>query len=414
MNREHFSLGALALGAIIFCSESAHAQSIPTPPLTGPPALPAGSDRFSATAQAEVIYSSNIAGGDATVAALRGVTPKDIDYDLGTTINLQLPIGREIVFLSGNVDLQRHDRNSVLNADNYGITAGGIGHAGACSGSAIGNVSRIETLAEDLAIAVTRNIASQDGINGSVNCGHGAFFVTLQGGYSKVTNTALNAGFIDSDTSNASASIGYHNKTIGDLSVAGQYSKSDYINQPALAVGQPNGFEQYGVSLIFSRRIGLRLSGTASVSLQTLKSPATSLLPASTFNNLGSNVDLKYRVSSRLNLALGYNLSNEASPTVNANFVRVQNIHLSGIYTLNDRISAHLGGYNARSNFQGGIPIFLQVQNSEDTEFDGGISVKVGRKIAVTLDANHINRHADISAFSFSSDQVTLGLKGTF
>ena len=373
MNRGHLSVGALALGAAIAWCESASAQSIPSPPMTGPPAMPAGSDRFSATARADVIYSSNIAGGDSTIAALRGVTPQDITYDLGTTINLQLPVGRQLVFLAGDADLQRHERNGVLNADNYGVTAGGIGRAGACGSSVIGSLSRRDTLAEDLAIAVTKNIASQDGINGSINCGRGAFFVALQGGYSRVTNSALNAGFVDSETSNASASIGYHNRTVGDLSLAGQYSKTDYTNQPALALGEPDGFEQYGVSLTLARtKIGLRLSGTASISLEALKSPATSLVPARSSDNLGSNVDLKYRVSPRLNLAVGYNLSNEeVTATVNANFVRVQNFHLSGTYTMNERISVHLGGYNARTEYEGGVPVFLQVRNSEDTEFDG-------------------------------------------
>jgi hypothetical protein len=402
--------GALAFGVALICAGGAAAQSMPAPP-----GAVAGTERISGNVRGQVIYASNVAGGDTTIANLRGLTPEDITYDLGTTINLRLPAGRQLLFLTASADLQRHARNSVLNAENYSVIGGGTGRVGACTGSAVGNYSRNQTQAQDLTVVVQKNIASQDGLSASVSCGSGALFASAQGSFTKLTNSATSAGFIGSESGSGSVSVGYQNKSLGNVSLGAQYSKTRYTNDPAIALGAPDGFEQYGVNLTYSRRLGLRLNGTASVNLTSLKTPATILQPASTSNNLGSDIALNYRVSSRLGLSLGYTLSNQASPTVNASFVRVDSLHVSGTYTLNQRVSVHLGGSKSRTEYRGGQPVgFLQARKSDDQEIDAGASLRVGRKISVTLDASHTDRQADLSTFNFSSNQVTLGLTGTF
>jgi hypothetical protein len=410
MTRIYPYIGALAFGTALICSGEAAAQAMP-----GVPAMAGGAaDRFSATVRGQVIYASNVAGGDAAVAALRGVKPEDVTYDVGTTINLQLPSSRQTLFLSATADLQRHERNAVLNADNYSVAAGGAGHLGSCTGTAIASYSRNQTQVADLSIAVPKNTAEQETASASVSCSRGALFAGLQGGFTKLTNSAQSAGFIGSETGNGAASVGYRNNVLGTVALSAQYSKSNYTNDPALVLGQPDGFEQYGVSLSYTRKIGLRLSGTASVSDQTLKAPATTVASALSSNNLGADVALNYRVSSRLGLVLGYVLSNQASPTVNATYVRIENVHLAGTYAVNPRVSVRLAGSKSRTEYLGGRPIFLQIRNSDDREIDGGASMKIGRKVALTLDASHTDRKADLTQFNFSSNQVTLGITGTF
>lgn len=411
-------LGPLAaFGGVLFLGANADAQSLPTMPsaaaMTGPPTLSGGTQRFSGNLRGEVSYTSNAAGGDATVAALRGVTPRDVSYDLGTTLNLQLPIARNLVFLSATGDVLRHDKNSVLDANNYGVTGGGFVRLGACSATGMASFTSNQTQVIDLAVAVSKNTMSQDSVNASFSCGRGAFFAGVQGGYTTVSNSASTAGFIDSETGSGSVSIGYQTRSIGNVALSAQYSKTTYDDQ-AVLLGRPDHFEQYGAGLSYSRRIGLRLSGSASVSWQELKSPATTLLPANTSGNLGSEIALNYRVSSKIALVMGYTLSNQASPTVNAEFTRVENFRLAGTYTPNQRISLHLGGYVANTEYRGGIPAFIQVRNADDYEVDAGVRIKVGRKLAVTLDGIHTDRRADLAAFSYSSSMVTLGLMETF
>ncbi len=400
---------ALALGAALVCSGAAQAQVT-----AGVPGLPGGSQRVSGSVQGTVSYNDNVAGGDAAVAAVRGVTPQDTIYDLGANVNLQLPSGRQTLFLTAAGDLQRHARNSVLDANNYNATGGALGRFGACSASAILNYSHLQTQSQDLTVAVENNVATQEGVNGSLTCSRGHLFAGLQAGYVKMTNSATSAGFVGSETGSVSASAGYQSNSLGRIALSGQYSKTNYIDQPVLSIGQVDEFEQYSATLSYSRRLGMRLSGSASISLQSLKTPATLLASESTFNNLGSNVSFNYRLSSRASIFLGYELSNQASPTVNANYVRVEALRLGANYTLNQRISMHVTGSKSQVDYRGGQPVFSQVSHSDDDQISAGLNMKIGRKISLTLDGTHVDRRADLSAFSYSSNQVTLGLSEAF
>ncbi len=398
--------GALTFCAALLCSCAAAAQALPTPP--------GGTEPFSGSVRGQAIYSSNVAGGDATVAALRGVTPSDLDYDLGATINLRLNSGGQLFFLSGTADLQRHEKNSVLDSDNYSISTGGVGHLGVCTGTGVLSFNRQETQPLDLTLAVTRNIAQVDGVDAGINCGRGSLFASVQGGYSKITNSATTVGYSDSETSRGSASVGYRNSSFGNLSIGALYSKTDYTSDPIPPFPKQPSFDQYGVTVDYSRRIGLRLSGTANISIQTIDVPATALTPASKPTNVGANASLNYKLSSKTNLTLAYTLANQPSPTVDASYVRVNTLRLSGSYVLNQRITVHMGGLAGRTEYIGGVPIFLQVRRSDDREIDAGISMKIGRKLSVNLDGTHTERQADLSEFSYTANQVTLGLSETF
>ena len=414
-------VGVLAFSITLICSSEAAAQAMSasgSTPISS--ALPIGSgqtakvDRFSGELRGQAAYASNVAGGNGTVANLRGVTPEDVTYDIGGTINLQLPVGRQLLFLSANGDLQRHQRNSVLDSENYAIAGGGSGRLGICAESATGNFSRFDTQVQDLTIAVTKNTATQDGVNVTVSCGRGRVFAGIQGTYTKLTNSAKIQGFTDSEIEGGAAWLGYTSNVAGNIALGAQYTKVSYTDRASLPVGAPGSFEQYGASLTYFRKIGMRLNGTTSVSLQTLKAPATSLAPSIEYSNMGADVGLNYRVTSRLGMSLSYNLSNQASPTVNASYVRVNAVHAGVTYALNQRVSLRFGGSNSQADYRGGLPVGLQVRHSEDGEVDGGATVRIGRKVSVSLDARHIDRNADKSIFSYSSNQVTLGLTGAF
>ena len=242
--------GLLTLGIALMCSGAATAQIAPTMP-----GAPGGTERVSGDVRAQATYSSNVAGGDSAVAALRGVTPEDISYAWGATVNLQLPSSRYSVFLSGNADVLRHDRNSVLDAVNYSVAGGGAGRVGPCNGSAIVTYNSNETPPTDLTIAVSKNTAAQDAVNVSATCGRRGFYMGLQGGYMSATNSASNAGFVDSHTGNVAASLGYQNNTFGNVSLSAQYSKTGYENNAVLLAGRPDGFEQYGVQIVVVVRV---------------------------------------------------------------------------------------------------------------------------------------------------------------
>jgi hypothetical protein len=394
-------VGGIACGAALACCGAAGAQ------VAG---APTGTDRFSYDVHAHTIYESNVAGGNNTVAALRQLQPEDVTYNLGATAAFQLPSSRHTLFLTGAVDFDRHDKNKVLNSDNYEVSLGGSSELGPCLGTAVTSYTHRLALIQDLVVAATKNVVDQETVNLGVRCGRRSIFAGLDGGVSKVNNHGTGAAFIDSETRNVAASLGYQNKNLGNLAFNAQYSEVDYQNIPVTVPPSPTGFSQYGFGVNYSRKIGNRLSGNAGVNYTKLKANESSV----TSGAVGADVALHYRASPRLGLDLSYSLGNQASAIADAAFVRSEVFRFAGDYKLNSRIALQAAVAKSRSDYRGDQATFLQIRKSDDTTVSGGATVKIGRRISMTLDASHIDRKADLSEFNYKSNRVSLGIIGSF
>jgi hypothetical protein len=403
--------GLLAFGAAFAHCDAAAAQNVPTAPAGAAGAASAGSDRFVLDARARATYDSNVAGGDDLVAAIRQLEPKDTTYTVGATASFRLPSTKHALFLIAAADFDRHQKNSILDADNYVVTAGGSTTLGPCTVSGDASYSHKLAQIQDLTVAVAKNIVDQETANAGVTCGQKSIFAGLNGGYSKVTNDAATATFIDSSTTHVAASVGYQNRNLGSLALVGTYSKIDYSGAPSFIIAASPGVTQSGIGVNYSRKIGNRLSGNAGFNY-------TRIEPDGDFDSssgLGADVDLAYRASPRLNLILGYTLGNQPSANADAAYVRTSAFNLAGDYRLNSRIGLNASVSKARNEYHGGqaLPV-LQISKSDDWTLTGGASMKVGRKVALTLNASHTERKANLSQFNYRSDQVSVGITGSF
>jgi hypothetical protein len=395
--------GLLAFGAALACCNAAQAQA---------PAPTGGSiDRFVLDARAHATYDSNVAGGDDLVAGLRRLKQADTIYTVGATAAFRLPSSKYALFLTASADFDRHAQNSVLDADNYLVTLGGSTPIGPCAVSGTATYSHRLAQIQDLTVPVAKNIVDQEDANAGVTCGRRGIFAGLNGGYSKLTNDASTATFIDSTTHNAAASLGYQNKNLGSLSLVGTYSKIDYDDPPGVIAAASDGVKQSGIGVNYSRTIGNRLSGNAGVNYTWIKADG---IP-DTSSAFGAIVDLSYRASPRLNLALNYSLSNNASTAADAAYVRTGAFSLSGDYRLNSRVGLQAAFTKSRNDYRGGqaLPV-LQIRKSDDWTVSGGGSMKIGRKVSLTFDASHTERKADLPQFNYRSDRVSVGITGSF
>lgn len=372
--------------------------------------MPEGTDRFSLAVRGQVTYESNVSGGNDAVAAARDVEPEDVIYTVGTSMQFQLPSSRRTLFLSGSANVNRHANNRNLDGEDYAATAGATTQLGACGGTLIGSYARRQTLTQDIALPVASNTAETTSTNVSVTCGRRGIVTGLSAGLSRLNNAAKTLGFVDSETRTAAVTVGYQNQTLGNLSAFLSYSEVSYDETPMTMLGAPRGFEQTGGGLSYSRKIGNRLNGAASLSYVNLRSSGA----GTKSNNLAANVSMNYQASPRTMLSVSYALSNNATSTINADFVRTEAVRVSGSYKLNSRINLQAGGSMSRDNYRGGVPIGFQLRKSEQTTIFGGASVRIGRKIVMTLNASHTERDADLGAFDYDSNRVSLGVTGTF
>jgi hypothetical protein len=114
-------------------------------------------------------------------------------------------------------------------------------------------------------------------------------------------------------------------------------------------------------------------------------------------------------------MALDYTLANNASTAADAAYVRTGAFRLSGNYRLNTRVALNAAFSKGRSDYKGGQAIpGLQLRKSDDTSISGGASMRIGRKISLTLDASHTDRKADLRQFNYRSDRVAIGITGSF
>jgi hypothetical protein len=401
-------IGAVAIGAALVCCGAAQAQT-QTGGLAAAGA-PVGTDRFTLDANAGVAYDSNITGGNTTVADIRQLQPADVTYTLGTTVAFQLPSSRQVLFVNGSADFQRHQNNPILDGEDYRITGGLTERLGICAGTAVAGYSRTQSLIQDLAVATAKNIATQDNGSVDVTCGRRAIFVEVQGSAVKVTNDAKTAGFVNSTTENASVGVGYRSERLGNLAITGQYSNIDYADDPVLGLSMPS-VQQYGLGLVYSRKVGLRLSGSAGVSYSRIEGG----LAQTSSDGLNANISLAYRLTSRTKFTLDYSLGNSASALLNTSYVRSELIQVTGTYQLTQRISFHAAASRSKQNYREVLQIeALQLQDSTTDQFSGSADLKLGRKAVVSLAVTHTNRVADVSQFNFNDDRVAVTLTNRF
>jgi hypothetical protein len=390
------SVGFLAAGVALLYGGAAIAQT------TG-----GSTKRLSGAVSATASYSSNVAGGGAEVAAVRGVTPGDVIYTGLVSGSFQLPAARETFFVNGSVGVHRHAQNSNLDGEDIDVSSGLSGRAGPCGVSVVGNFARAQTAPGDLLVAVTNNISETATANGALNCAAGPIVAGLTGSLSKVTNNS--AGLVGTTSKSVGASLGYGNANFGVLSVTASYFESGFAQSPLPGQPAPSAPKQYGVGLSYGRKLGLRLNGSAAVSVVHVDSAGQ------ISQGIDANVALSYRLSERASLNLGYSRGVEASQVVGATSAATQALNLSGTYSLSQRIGVHANVSGGTSKSEGGVALRpLAIRENRNLSESVGISLKVGRSIAASLDATHSSRTADVNAFNFSSNGVSISISNTF
>ena len=375
--------------------------------LAGPASAQAtATDRFTGQVGVETTYSSNVAGGGDQVAALRGLQKGDVTYSPTISGVFRLPFGGQSLSVSGSAGLQRHVRNKDLDSENFQISAGGGVPVGPCGLGATASFAHSQTAPVDLVIAVRKNINESTALGANVSCGVGALVGAVGATYSRSGNNA--AGFLDSDSKAATVSLGYANEALGSLSLTAQYSESGYGSTPAIGLASPSNFREYGGGLNYSRRLGLRLSGTAGISFVQIDSANNAN------SSVNANVGLNYRLSQRATLGLNYSHVTQPSRVVGAAFARSQSAQLNGAYQFSTRLSGSLSLSATRDLSRGGVQIPLVVRDNKSFSVNGGVGYRLGRDIDVHLNGTYTERTADLGLYNFSSESVSLSVARAF
>jgi hypothetical protein len=243
-----------------------------------------------------------------------------------------------------------------------------------------------------------------------VTCARRSLFVEVSGNASKLMNDATTSGFVDSNTQGISVAAGYAGQRLGDLAITGTYSTISYGQDPLVGVKTP-AVQQYSVGLRYSRKLGHRLSGTASASWNRVEGG----FGGAAQDGLNASAVLQYTLTSRMQFSLNYVLANSASPLANTSYVRNESFQLSSVYTLTQRLSLNASVSRSQQNYREAQKITaLELSQSTADMITGGVNMKIARKTSISLSATRTIRTADLSQFNYSDDRVAATLTSRF
>ncbi|UTP40980.1 hypothetical protein M9M90_07295 [Phenylobacterium sp. LH3H17] len=354
-----------------------------------------------------VVTDSNVARTSDAVAALRGIEQRDTILTPSATIDWTQPVGRNSVFLRGQVGYQIYEKNTELSDDVVDLQ-GGVGtRIGPCQGTLLGSFSRRQRDIQDLGIPDPRVQQDTRAIQLDESCGLTSNF-GVQVGVGQTWGESSGAiDDVDYDTKTVNVGMVFRSSTLGEASIFYSHSETDYTN--ALLPAAASGYEQDSVGLRYTRKVGSRITGTVAVSQSNVE--AKSAVPglSSDYSGVSYAVELQYRASSRLELNLL--LNREVNPSVQAGglYGIYQTIEANGSYQIGTRLTYSLA-VSRRDNEAKGVLIAAvpTLTESRSDELRTGLRFQQSERLSFMLDASHTKYDANDPMFDYSATRVGL------
>ena len=369
---------------------------------------------------ADLLYDDNVARSNPAIAATRGIKPSDTEFRPTVRLTLAQPFGRQSVFLNASTGYDFYRVNRILNSERISVDGGAVTRFGPCSQTLIGNYARSQSDLALLAVLApsanrVQNISNTErvGLNGS--CGQAIGFAPTFGLSEDWVQNSSQLSSPGSRTFSLNGGVAYRRPSFGSLSLFGSYSKTNFDAPTNLPPGVPafaDGFRTYAGGVTYTRRIGSRLTGTASISYTSLKPTSRLSRP---FSGLTYEFNTSYAVSPRLNGQLKIARATSPSTRIGGTY-SVSQVYSGEInYALGQRWNLQTGASRQKHDYLGGqvLPGLDLTKETVDTIF-GSARYKLTRRISLTMTLTHENREASLAAFSYSSNRVGLSASTSF
>jgi hypothetical protein len=356
----------------------------------------------------EAAYETNVAGGDALVAAERGLIQQDFMITPTVLVDVLRPVGPESVFLQGSAGYSFYDRNTVLNRENLNLAGGLNARLGICRGTATARISRYQDQLQDLTRTAVKDVYDLYSVGLDTTCGRPVgISPILSVSQSWANNSNVELSSSDSQTFSVSAGVAYQAPAFGKLSLFGQYQTTTFNNRFVLVNSQPvqDGYDTYGGWIRYQRLLGARIQGTVSVGYTSLK-PAVAGTPG--FDGFTYDADLTYRVDSRLGLHGSFTRDLEPSNVLDATYGLETKTLVEATYDLAARVKLNLGVSETTRRFQGLALITGVDLTKDDIKSIYATATYRRNKLFVALNVRNDERIANVADFSYSDTRVGL------
>ena len=395
-----------------------------------PGSAPAVEDGLSLNASGEVLYDSNILRSSEPLLFNPSAHRDDFRYSPEVSGTYGRNSGRIALAVNGLVGRDFFQYNRYLDRNRYQGGGSLTYHSGSsCQVIVNGNYSSRQAGIRDAGAAVVDpsgapaddvgavidNVLTSTLYGANAGCGSPTGRLTFGGGYShsSLSNGAASRQFGNSDADTYTGNIGLGILRPGQLSLNGSYTTIDYPDRVASApaLGVPlallsTGVKTYRVGVSFSRPIGTKLSG--SIGISYLHSDPVGGQAA--YNSPAYTLGVNYAASQRLTFALTGSRDIVPSTTAGALYRVVDQVLLSGHYTLGPDFTIDANAGFIGNNYKEGFAIGGEPARRNDTTvtFGGGVTYAPRTLYDVTLNVTQSIRNSDPSIFNYSSTRVGL------
>lgn len=363
----------------------------------------------------EVAYDSNIARSSREVAAQRGLSLADELETPSVDFTLARQLGRQILFLQGNASYLFHDHDTALDREDIDATGGVNAQVARCNELVTGTYKIQQSDLIDQSRTVTRDVIQAPSTSLNVSCGR-AIGLAPSASFTESwrDNSEMLLKKNDSHTWGVTGGLAYRQPALGSLSLFGNYSETDFTNSliPVGSTIEPYSYALYASGVNYTRRLGGRIEGSASISYTWLdpNAPNSRGFQGLTFDASGS-----YQLGSRILITASGVRATAPSNQLGALYAVNETYELDVQYTLGTRLTLTLTGRRITSNYSGsGSTSDLLVKKSTSDYVLASASYTLTRRIALKLSVSDDEHETNYVGASYSSTRVALAATATF
>lgn len=371
-----------------------------------------GSQGLSINASAEVRHETNIARTNAATAALRGLHRSDEKFSPNLSLSLGKPFGPHNLTVSASAGYDFHRRNTRLNRERLQAgTSLGL-NLGVCAPSLNSSISRRQSELGEIADTLgtgtrtVRNAETQWSVGGSVSCGKSFGFRPTAGiTYQDNSNSNPLRNGTNKNITTYMGGLDYVHPSIGDIQLFAQQRDLKF-DDPTLQRG--NRQRSYGVS--FTRTIGARLQGNASINWTNVKPRQPGV---SSFNGVNWSANLSLKATPRIQVQAGLGKSITSSLAVDSNYNISTNYSINASYAVSPRINFNAGYSHTKRRFEGvgflpgTAPVNLLTDDKKNS-VSASVDYLFSPKLKFILDGGHDARSANTAFYDYTNNRIAL------
>jgi hypothetical protein len=390
-----------------------------------PPAIQLGERVQEVDLVADTFYDSNVAGSDEAVAAARGIKLSDVVFDPKIRFDIARPIGRQTVYLQGDVGYDFHARNTVLNRENLDIRPGVLGQVGRCQVGLTGDYSRAQSDLYELANSPVglvgpfqqRNVLQVEEVGGNATCGGAVGLApSVTASETWTQNSSPLQRYVDAQTFSGSAGLTYQRPVLGSIRFFGAFSQNDFPNRAGLVgiqgAAPSTGYKTISGGLTYTRAVGSRLQGSVSVSYTKLDENGSA---SQGFSGATYSAALVYQLSNRLHATGTVSRATVPSSRLNSTFGIDELFFGQLAYDLSSRLTL-TGGASFAHDAYNGVPFPLGFDVTDDKTYSlfSDVELRLTRRLSLGLNVQHRQRNANYPGLSYPDTRVGLTARATF